>query len=176
MKKRINIRNLVIIILCATLICLGIGFSVVAIQLKKEKAKNCSFEVVFSEVMKSSSVKGSEKEPTSDFKISDSGQTLDMNFVLNAPRDEITYVAVIKNEGTVPVEIVELMASPDYTGEKMQKLISPVTVKISDVKGKILEPDDKLEVKMVIYYNPSTAATVKKEINYKLGIIAKAKI
>ena len=176
MKKRINIRNCIIIILCFTLVCLGIGFSVVAVQLQKEKNKSCNYEVVFSEVMKSSSVKGSEVEPTSSFKIDESGQLLDMNFTLNAPRDEITYIAVIKNEGTVPIEMVTLMTSPDYTDNYFKKLISPVSIKLDDVSGKVIEPDGKLEVKIVVYYNPSTGAISKKTFNYKLGIISKIKV
>lgn len=175
LKKRINIRNFIIIMLCATLICLGVGFSIVAIQLKKEKSNGCNYEVVFSELMKSSSVKGSEIEPSSDFKIISSGQIVDMNFTLNAPRDEITYIAVIKNEGSIPVEIVDLMTSPDYSDKNMQKLISPVTIKISDVKGKTIEPEENIEVKIVVYYNPSSATISKKSFNYQIGIISKAK-
>lgn len=174
MKKRINIRNFIIIILCFTLICLAIGFSIVAVQLNKEKNKDCNYEVMFSEVMKSSSVKGSEIEPVSSFKIDETGQILSIDYTLNVPRDEITYIAVIKNEGTIPVEMVDLMKSPNYVDD-MKKYISPVTLKISDVSGKIIEPGDKIEVKIIAYYNPSNTTISKKTFNIKLGILAKSK-
>ena len=37
MKKLISIRNVIIVILCITIICLGIGFIVLSLELKKAK-------------------------------------------------------------------------------------------------------------------------------------------
>jgi len=176
MKKVVNVKNIIIVALCVTLIFLAVGFIIMAVELKREKDEAYNYEVLFSEVMKSSSVKGSDKEPISSAEISNEGQLLKMKFSLNAPRDEVTYIAVIKNEGTVPVEVLGLFTSPDYSDNNLKNIISPVTITVSDVAGKTIDLDENLEVKIVVYYNPSTAGAVAKTFNYNLGIMAKAKV
>ena len=114
MKNMINIRNSVIIILCMTIVVLGIGFIVLSVELKKKSDETYTSNLVFSNIKKTSSVKGSDKEPKSKAEITSSGYELDMNFNLNSSHDEVTYLATIKNKGTLPVEVVDVMESPNY--------------------------------------------------------------
>ena len=45
MKKLINIRNSVIVILCITIICMSIGFIVISIDYTKNKNNNCLYNI-----------------------------------------------------------------------------------------------------------------------------------
>lgn len=174
MKKMINIRNSIITILCITIICLGIGFMVLSSEYKKEKEELDTFDVSFININKSSSVKGSEKEPDGNVEIITNNKEIDMNFRLNTTHDELVYIATIKNKGTLEAEIIDILESPDYKETNFKEMISPVTITLSDIKGKKLKPDEEIELKIVVYYNPSSKEVIKKNIKYKIGIIARS--
>ena len=97
-----------------------------------------------------------------------------MNFNLYSIHDEIIYNATIKNKGTIPVEIVDIMESPNYKIDKYKKMISPVTITISDIKGKVLNPKESINLKIIVYYNPGENNS-SKSIDYKIGLITKSK-
>lgn len=175
MKKMIHIRNSVIIMLCVTIICMGFGFIVLSMRYKTEAEKTSTFNVSFSDVRKSSSVRGSDIEPYGNIDIINSGLELDMNFVLNSSYDELSYTATIRNSGTMPAEIVDIIASPNYLDDSYKKMISPVSVSLSDVKGKIIPAGDDIQLKIVVYYNPSSTPNSKKTIPLKLGLLTKSR-
>ena len=103
----IHIRNSVIVMLCVTVICMAFGFIVLSVHCKNEADKIDSFDVSFSDVRKTSSVRGTDLEPYGNIDITNSGLELDMSFVLNGGNDELSYIATIKNNGTLPAEIVD---------------------------------------------------------------------
>ena len=176
MKNMIHIRNSVIIILCITVVLLGVGFIVLSVQLDRKNNEIYTMDVVFNSVKKTSSVKGSEKEPTSNADIISNGTELDMKFNLNSIHDEITYVTEIKNKGNLPCEIVDVMQSPDYNNPEFEKLISPISINISDVKGKIIPPKEKIDLKIVVYYNKRENVSINpKSFSYRLGLITKSR-
>lgn len=175
MKKMIHIRNSVIIMLCVTIICMGFGFIVLSVRYKAETEKLSSYNVSFSDVRKSSSVRGSDIEPYGNIDITSNGLELDMSFVLNSSYDELSYIVTIRNSGTMPAEIVDIMASPNYQTDYYKKLISPVSISISDVKGKIIPAGDDIDFKVVVYYNPSSTSNVKKIVPLKLGLLTKSR-
>ena len=175
MKKMIHIRNSVIIMLCVTIIFMGIGFIVLSIRLKGETEKTSSFDVSFSDVRKASSIRGADIEPYGDIDITNNGLELDMTFHLNSSNDELSYIATIRNDGTLPVEIVDIMESPNYELEDFKKSISPVTISISDIKGKIIPVGEDIELKVVVYYTPSSVPMAKKTIPLKLGLLVKSR-
>ena len=175
MKKMINIRNGIIIVLCLTIIFMGIGFIVLSVELKNTKDEVHSFDVSFSRIEKSSSVKGSSVEPSSSAEIISGGSELSMIFDLSAFHDEITYVATIENKWTLPAEIVDLMQSPDFSVPTFKNIIAPVTISVTDLKGKIIPPGDEMSLKIVVYYNPSSTPATRKNINYRLGLITKSR-
>ena len=175
MKSMIHIRNSVIIILCITVILLGIGFIVLSVELKNKSDEVPVLDTIFTNIKKTTSVKGSDKEPTSTAEIVSSGEELEMKFNLNSVHDEITYVATIENKGNLACEIVDIMESPDYNNSEFQNLISPVSITLSDVKGKIIPPGEKLELKIVVYYNKKENVSGTKSFSYKLGLITKSR-
>ena len=74
MKKMINIRNNIIIVLCITIVLMAIGFIAISVKLKAYKDKEESFNVVFSDISKKSTIKGSTKSPVGEVSIESSGK------------------------------------------------------------------------------------------------------
>ena len=174
MKNINTIRNSLIIILCCTVVCMGIGFIVLSMQLKKEKDKEDSFRVVFTKIEKTSSVKGSNRDPEGKVEITDHGLSLNMEFHLTAFYDELTYVATIHNDGTIPAEVVGITESPNYSEERFQKMISPVAITTSDLQGKIIPAGGDTTLKITVFYSPSGETASNKTIPYKIGLLTKS--
>ena len=176
MKKKGNIKNVIIVILCITIISMAIGYMVLSMSLEHIKAEEEIFDVRFTSFRMMSSVKGGEKDPISNFKIESKGKILDMNFQLFKEHDEVDYEATIKNEGTVEASIVSLFVSPNYRDSKVLKDISPLMISISDISGKILGPGEETTIKITAIYNTgSKQKEGKKELNGQIGIIAESK-
>lgn len=176
MKNMIRIRNSLIIVLCITIVLLGIGFIVLSVRLKQKNDETPVLKTVFTKFNKTSSVKGSDKEPTSKAEIINSGSEVEMKFKLNSAHDEITYVGIIENQGNLPCEIVDVMESPDYNNSELQKLIYPVSITMNNIKGKIIPPGEKYELKIVVYYNVrDNVVSTPKEFTYKIGLITKSR-
>ncbi len=173
MKKMINIRNSVIIILCVTIICMGVGFIVLSMKLENEKNEVEKFSVSFKNVRKNSSTKGGKINPSGDVNIIAEGKELDMNFTLNNAHDEISYNVSVVNEGTMDAIIVDLMESPNYKDSKFSSMIDPVTITYNDIIGRELKPGEEVELKITVFYNPSTINGVR-SFNYKLGLVTES--
>lgn len=174
MKKMINIRNTIIIVLCITIVLMAIGFIAISVKLKTYRDKEESFNVVFYDVSKQNVAKGSAKTPVSDATIDSSGKILNMNFSLFATHDEVTYSIIIKNRGTLPAKIIKVHKNPDYGMETYKNLIYPVSITTSDIEGKTLSPGEEIEYKVNVYYNPSTNKVVNKNFNYNLALITES--
>jgi len=172
MKKMINIRNSIIIMLCITVICMGIGFAVLSMQLSKEKKDEPYFNVSFIKVKEEPSAKGGAIAPIGTHSITNSGKELSMKFTLNVPNDELAYSIIVKNEGNIPAKIVNIKETPDYINDvKAATEIYPVTITHSSIIGKVLGPGEEETIKLMVMYNQ--AQTPKpKEISYNLSLIA----
>ena len=173
MKKMINIRNSVIIILCITIIFMAIGFIVISVDYTKRNNEDFSYNVSFTDIKKSSSVKGSTTEPKGKVKISDNNGEIEMQITMNSPHDELSYTTTIENKGSVPIEILDVMESPDYNLNSFKNLISPVTITLSDIKGKIIPPHETINLKIVFYYNSGNKGP--KTFDYKIGLITRSR-
>ena len=175
MKKMIYTRNSIIIILCITIICMSVGFVMLSMELKKVKESTLNDNIQFTNVKMSSSVKGSDKEPIGKVDIIKDGLALDMVFTMNSIHDELVYVATIKNHGNVPIEIVDVLESPNYNDHSFKDLISPVTISLSDIKGKIVPEGEEIDLKIKVYYAPGKDTSVKKSFPYKLGLLTRSR-
>ena len=175
MLNKINIRNSIIIILCFTIIVLSIGFSVLSTELKKEKENDFVFYVVFDDVEKSSSVKGSSTEPFGKAEIINQKMGISFNFSLSSTHDEISYLATIKNNSDTSCEIVDVVLSPDYVNSDFKKQIVPVEVSTTDLKGKVIPPKEEVEYKVTAYYMPSTLPISTKSFSFQANILAKSR-
>ena len=174
MKKMVYIRNNIIIILCITIIFMGIGFILLSINLNNEKTKKDNFDVSFTSIDKKSSIMGSNIEPIGNAKIIENSSEIDMSFTMNSIHDELVYIATIENKGTISAKIVDIIESPDYKLDSFNKMINPISITLSDVKGKVILPGESIELKIIVYYNPSDNEVRKKTFQYKIGLITKS--
>ena len=164
-----------IIILCATIICMCFGFIILLLAFKNEKDSVPVFDVSFVDIEKESAVKGSDFEPIAKTEIVDGGKKIDMDFILNAVHDELTYVVTIKNNGTLAAEIVDIFESPDYSNSSFQNVIIPVSISLSDIRGKIVPAGETIKLKILVYYPPSNLEIAKKNFHYSIGLITKSR-
>lgn len=172
MKKMINIRNSIIIMLCITIICMGIGFAVLSMQLSKEKKEEPYFNVSFVKVKEEPSAKGGTLSPIGSHSITNNGKELNMKFTLNVPNDELAYSIIVKNEGNIPAKIINIKETPDYINDvTAASEIYPVTITHSDIIGKVIEPGEERVIKLMVLYNQSQIKKTK-EISYNLSLIA----
>ena len=173
MKKILDTKNNIIIVLCVTTILMTIGFIIIAINYKNKVSKSNSYNIAFTKVTKSSSIKGGSKDPTADVKILENSNEVNMKVTLNSIHDELSYTITITNKGTLPVEILDIMESPDYKLESFKNIINPITISLTDIKGKIIKPNDTIDIKVVFYYNPGNTNTPK-TFDYKIGLITRS--
>lgn len=173
MKKLVKTRNLIIIILCLTIICLGIGFAFLSMELTNTKNNNPEFALEFVKAEPRTPVKGGQKDPTVISSITNDNQTINMEFNLSSPRDEIGYKIIIKNNGTIPAEITNIVEKPDYILDSVAaSTIYPVTISHNDVIGKVLNPGDEIELNILAIFDYNTMP-VDIKIPYQLSIIGK---
>lgn len=172
MKKMINIRNLIIVILCITIILMGIGFAYLSLKLEKFSNYTNEFDISFVKVNTETPVKGGTTAPTGTTSITNQGKSINMILNMNVPQDELAYTITIKNTGTLPAEIINIVETPNYTTDAtLKKQIDPVSISINDVVGKVLQPGEETRLKVVAIYNKTNNIT-SKEISYQLSILA----
>ena len=170
--KKFGIKNIIIVFLCLTIIFLCVGFALLTKELEKVKDEKHEYDVIFESIEKVSSVKGGTYEPVSEASIVKEGKEIDFKYKLYVTNDEITYNAIIKNNGTFKVKILDLLESPNF-GSGLNKLITPVSITYTDLIDKELEPGEKQDLKIVVTYNPSTMISGLREFSYTLGLITK---
>lgn len=175
MKKNLNIRNLIIIMLCITIILMGVGFVFLATKLDEATKETDTFDVRITKVEAQTSIKGGNVDPTATKELIDAGKTVKFNFTLNNPKDELAYEITIKNTGTIPAKVIRLISSPDYVNDsKVQTLIEPVTINHTPVENKTLNPDETLTIKLLVTYNMSNSPK-QLYIPYQLTVLATSK-
>ena len=176
MNKYIRIKNIVIAMLCLTVVIMAAGFVVISIQLDNIKNEKSSFEVVFKKTKKTSSLKGGTQDPLEEVKIVSSGTIVDMNVSLFSPHDEITYDLNVQNKGTSNALITDLIVSPDFNDKEIAKIYEPISINISNISGKILAPGEEATIKVNVFYNQTDDETLlgKHNVKAKIGIIAKS--
>lgn len=168
LKENINIRNLIIIVLCITIILMAIGFGILSMNIDTKEPK---FDVSFTTVEQTSSAKGGFVNPIGEYIIKSNGKKVDFKFTLNNPYDEMIYQITIKNNGTIPAKIEDILEYPEYTTDyNKSESIKPIKINYNDVKDTILDPEETTEINLVIQFDQGQPA--KKEINYSLVLIA----
>ena len=172
--KKIFFRNNVILALCITLICITIGFILLSLEWKNEKEKVSSFYVSFTKINTLSSIKGSSIEPNGKIEITNKGQALDMNFILNSASDELSYDAVITNHSSMTAEIIDLIDIPSYQDVDFQKKIAPVEISLSDIIGKVIPAGDSIHLNIKVQYPEKEGMTGKRNIHYKVVLLTKS--
>ena len=174
LKKIINIRNLIIVILCLTIISLGIGFAILSIELEERSDEKLIFDVSITDVKQNTSIKGGLNSPIAKHSISQNEKTLTTQMNMYAPYDELSYTITIENKGTITAEIVDLIETPDYlTDISAKNSIAPIEISHLDIIGEVLKPGDKTELKIVASYKPAITV-LPKSFTYKLSVVAES--
>ncbi len=172
MKKSVNIRNLIIIMLSSTIVCMGIGFIYLSIVLENKNKETPCLDITFTKVVEQTPIKGGLNPPVGTKEFKNSNKTLDFNFTLNTPRDELAYSIIVKNTGTLTAKIENILTYPNYLEDETKKnSIYPITITHNDISGKVLEPDEELEIKLVVKYTPA-ANIGQVTIPYQMTILA----
>ncbi len=172
MKKNFNIRNLIIVMLCITVICMGIGFVILASKLEQETKRQDTFSVEITKVEALTPVKGGYLDPTATKEITNDGKTVNFKFTLNYPKDELAYNVTIKNTGTLPVKIIKLLENPDYENDsKALASISPVTITHEKLENEVLKPNKEVTIKIIATYGMDSTSN-QIVVPYQLSILA----
>ena len=66
------------------------------------------------------------------------------------------------------------MQSPDYQKEEFAKTIKPITIQISDIEGKVINPKEEVDLKIIVYYNSTTMENKPKSFDFNLGLITES--
>ncbi len=172
MKKSINTKDIIIVVLCITIIFLGIGFIFLSVNFTELKNTKSDYDLRFLDVTNISTVSGGSTKPSGDIKIEKGGKLLNMNFILYNARDELDYNISIQNNGTISGKVIDLIESPEYANGQDKNRLLPISITYSDVSDVVLEPGDATTIKLTVFYNSSTI-TGKKSFNYKLGLLTK---
>ena len=91
-----------------------------------------------------------------------------------APTDEVSYRITIKNKGTIPAEIINLLEYPDYLNdEATAKSIYPVEVKHNNIVGKVLAPGEETELNVAAIFNYK-ASPKSVQVPYQITILTKS--
>lgn len=172
MKNKMNIRNIIIIMLVITVIVLGIGFLILSMKLDATNNKKQTLKVEFTTIEAQTPVKGGILAPTATKEIINDGLTVKFNFTLNTPQDELSYEIKMKNTGNMPAEIINILAEPDYINNAKEKnSILPVIMSQTPITDNVLAPGEEQTIKLIITYGNSGEIR-QKNIPYQLTILA----
>ena len=174
MKNLIKTKDWIIISLCLTIICLGIGFSVISIQLESIKKTSDVFKVEITKVEERTPVKGGTNAPSVTSTITNNKQTVDMEFNLSTPRDEIGYRITIKNTGNIPAKIINIIENPDYINDNIAaNNILPVKISHNNISGKVLLPNEETELNIIAIFEYNSMPSNMK-IPYQISILTQS--
>ena len=86
MKKNINIRNLIIVMLCITIILMGVGFAFLAMRLEKISNEVDTFDVSITKVEAQTAIKGGLIDPIATKELLDDGKTVKFKGMVYRPK------------------------------------------------------------------------------------------
>ena len=171
MKKIVRNKNVIISILCITIIVLSIGFTLIALKLKERESNSKIYDVSIVRIQEGTAIKGGEVLPTGKNKIEDNGKTANFEFTLNYPKDTLTYITTIKNNGDLKAKIDGLAESPDYLNSNNQaNTILPVIINHNDITNQELNPGEEINLTITVEFT-SSGLPMTKVVPYEVSIL-----
>lgn len=172
MKKLVKNKNMIIVILCITIVLLSIGFALIAIRLKEREQKDKIYDVSIVKVQEGTAIKGGEILPTGKYTIDDNGKSAHFTFNLNNPNDSLNYTVTIKNNGNLKAQIDGIAESPDYLNDNNQKnSILPVTITHNDITNQELNPGEEINLIVTAEFSNSGQAMTR-TVPYKISVLS----
>ena len=101
MKKLVKNKNIIIMILCMTIILLCVGFSLVSMRLEEKEAAGKVYDVEITNIQEGTAIRGGVDLPYAATEITDNGKTAEFIFNLSYPEDTLSYIVTIKNNGNL---------------------------------------------------------------------------
>ncbi len=173
MKKTVNIRNIIIVMLCITIIFMGIGFAYLSVILTEKNNEKPILDVSIVRIEEETPIKGGLVAPVGVRELKNDKKTINFNFIMYTPQDELAYKIVVKNTGTLPAKIEDVLTYPNYLeDEKARQMIQPISINHNDISDKIIEPEEELEIKLVTSYANTGQNVGQVSINYQMTILA----
>ena len=171
MKRLVKNKNILIIILCITIILLSVGYALIAIRLKEREATDKIYDVSITNIQEGTAIRGGEVLPTSKSDIINGNKTADFTFNLQNPGDTLTYIITIKNNGNLKAKIDGLAESPDYiNNDDEASRIYPVIINHNDITNQELNPGEEINLTITVEFsNSGTAKEIK--IPYQVSIL-----
>ncbi len=171
MNNFIRIKNIVIVMLCITVIAMATGYIILSLKLESVRNENSIFNVSFSNIKKVSSIKGGTKEPIGELNIDSTGKLIGMNFVLYSVHDELDYEITVKNEGNMAASLMDLILTPDFEDASTIKNFHPISLTVSKIGGRVLEPGEEATVQLSVFYNATEKEATTKKLTGKIGLL-----
>lgn len=164
--RRLSIINLIITVLCFTVICLGLGFCLISTRLSEYKKSGTKYDVRIISIDEGTPIKGGTTVPNATYKITNCGHTVDFVFNVYNPKDSMTYTATIKNMGDIEIKIDKVVESLNYN----KKILNPITINYNDIDGQILKSGEEVKLTISIEYGVDGISNYKK-IPYSINIL-----
>ena len=161
MKKR-NINNIIISALSITIILMGIGFIYLSMKITSLEKNKSKYEVKIVDIEEGTIINGTKKTIVNNYNITDNNKTVEFNFKLNDLKDSLSYKVIIKNTGTLPAQIDNIIERTNYDK-------SYLNIKYNDVLGEVIEP--KEEISLDISISPMKKEILSKDFIYKISIL-----
>lgn len=166
----INIRNLIIIVLCATIVCMGVGFAYLSMRLENYNITTKSYDVGITKVTNGTSTKGGATSPTGTSSIINGDKTVNFSFSLTNPKDSLSYNIIIKNNGNIPARIDNILENPDINNLTVASSIAPIKIEHNNIVGRVIKANEELTLTISVSYT-NTLTPEAKNINYQISIL-----
>ena len=161
MKKK-NLNNLIISVLSLTIILMGIGFIYLSMKVTSLEKNKSKYEVKILNIEEGTIINGTKKTINNNYNITDNNKTVEFNFKLNDLKDSLSYQIIIKNTGTLPAQIDNIIERTNYDKNYLN-------IKTNDILGEIIEPNE--EIKLDITISTTKKEILSKDVAYKLSIL-----
>lgn len=172
MKKLVKNKNMIIVILCITIVLLSIGFTLIAMRLREREENDKIYDVSIVRVQEGTAMKGGETLPSGKYKLEDNGKTANFTFNLSNPNDSLNFTITIKNNGNLKAQIDGIAESPDYSNDNNQKnSILPVTISHNDITNQELNPGEEINLTVTAEFSSSGQA-MNRTVPYKISVLS----
>lgn len=172
MKKLKRNKDIIIGVLCITIILMSIGFVFLSTELESKKTEGKMYDVGIVKISEGTAIKGGATLPTGTSNIVNNKSTAKFMMTLNNPKDSLTYNIIIKNNGSFASQIDNIIEVPNYTKNNNDaNAILPVVIKHNDIVGQVLKPAEEITLTITAEFSLS-GQPMKKVIPYEISILS----
>lgn len=171
LKKIIRNKNVIILLLCLTIIALSIGFALISMSLKERQKNDKIYEVEIVNIQEGTAIRGGVIQPTAQTDIINNGKTAKFTFNLSSPEDTLTYIVTVKNNGNLKAKIDGISESPDYIHDDNQaNSIYPIILNHNDIKNQKLNPGEEIKLTITVQF-ANSGVSINKTVPYEVSIL-----